>query len=276
MITDVLEVLATGAGLSIQDGGRSGWKRFGLPPGGAMDHTAAARANRLAGNAADVPVVEMLLAGARFRALGPVVLGFADLAGGRGFSVGEGEVIDFGRPRAGVWSYLAIGGGLDGERWFGSASVNVRAGLGEPLRVGSRLRGGAFESGFAFASSAKNEEPSLGDPPVFPVWKGPEWELMGGWAQQALLESIWTVSPQSDRVGYRLQADHFPTHAHSLPSAPMTAGVIQAPPGGQPIVLLRDGPTVGGYPRLALIDAAALSRFTQCAPGTNLRFRLAP
>ncbi len=276
MMTDVLEVLATGAGLTIQDGGRAGWKRFGLPPGGAMDQAAAARANRLAGNAPDAPVVEMLLAGARFRALAPVALGFADLAGGRGFSAGTGEVIDFGGSRAGVWSYLAIGGGLAAERWFGSASVNVRAGLGESLRVGNRLRGGVFESGFAFASQAKNEEPPLGEPPVFPVWKGPEWELMGGRAQQAFLESSWTVSPQSDRAGYRLHADHFPTHAHSLPSAPMAVGVIQVPPGGQPIVLLRDGPTVGGYPRLALIDGAFLSRFAQCAPATKLRFQLMP
>lgn len=267
----VLEILSPGPGITVQDAGRPGWKRFGLPPGGAMDRESAARANRLVGNQAGAQVLEMLFAGARFRALRPVMLGFASVKQSRGFSLAAGERIDFGQAHGGVWSYLAIGGGFVSERWFDSASVNARAGLGRPLRAGDRLAGAVFDAGIALASSAGEEDLFAGE---VAIWKGPEWDLLGPGIQRAFLETAWTVSPQSDRTGYRLTAENPPSHAQTMASAPMAAGVVQWPAGGQPIVLLRDGPTVGGYPRLAIIDEAALSRFTQCAPGTQLRFRL--
>ena len=143
--TPVLEVLAAGAGMTIQDLGRSGWKRFGIPPGGAMDLESARQANLLVGNNAGAPVVELLFTGAKF-----LVLSFSELAIAgaevecewptwRNFHVEPGSEISFGPLRAGVWSYLAVRGGFAAPRWFGSASANPRAGFGESVQPGARL-----------------------------------------------------------------------------------------------------------------------------------------
>jgi biotin-dependent carboxylase-like uncharacterized protein len=280
--TPVLEVLAAGAGMTIQDLGRSGWKRFGIPPGGAMDLESARQANLLVGNKAGAPVVELLFTGAKFLVLSSSELAIAgaevecEWPTWRNFHVEPGSEISFGPLRAGVWSYLAVRGGFAAPRWFGSASANPRAGFGEPVQPGARLscekRLPAEEISSRFVPELVREE--YGQAPVLRVWPGPEWDGFTEEARREFLGQTWRVSSQSDRAGYRLEGIALESRLR-MPSAPVAVGAIQIPPNGQPIVLLRDGPTVGGYPRLAILDAARVSRFTQCAPGTCVRFALA-
>ena len=279
--TPVLEVLAAGAGVSIQDFGRSGWKRFGIPPGGAMDRESASRANLLVGNDAGAPVLELLFTGAKFLALSSSELAITGAEVDcewplwRNFRVEPGSEICFGRMRAGVWSYLAVRGGFAAPRWFGSASANLRAGFGEIVQPGARLSCGsrppAEEISARFVPEFVREE--YGRTPLLRIWPGPEWESFTAEARRQFLEQRWQVAAQSDRAGYRLEGIALESRLR-MPSAPVAVGAIQVPPNGLPIVLLRDGPTVGGYPRLAIVDASAISRFTQCAPGTAVRFRL--
>jgi biotin-dependent carboxylase-like uncharacterized protein len=280
--TPVLEVLAAGAGMTIQDLGRSGWKRFGIPPGGAMDLESARQANLLVGNKAGAPVVELLFTGAKFLMLSSSELAIAgaevecEWPTWRNFHVEPGSEISFGPLRAGVWSYLAVRGGFAAPRWFGSASANPRAGFGEPVQPGARLscekRRPAEEISSRFVPELVREE--YGQTPVLRVWPGPEWDGFTEEARREFLGQTWRVSSQSDRAGYRLEGIALESRLR-MPSAPVAVGAIQIPPNGQPIVLLRDGPTVGGYPRLAILDASRVSRFTQCAPGTCVRFALA-
>jgi biotin-dependent carboxylase-like uncharacterized protein len=280
--TPVLEVLAAGAGMTIQDLGRSGWKRFGIPPGGAMDLESARQANLLVGNKAGAPVVELLFTGAKFLVLSSSELAIAgagvecEWPTWRNFHVEPGNKISFGPLRAGVWSYLAVRGGFAAPRWFGSASANPRAGFGEPVQPGARLscekRLPAEEISSRFVPELVREE--YGQTPVLRVWPGPEWDGFTEEARREFLGQTWRVSSQSDRAGYRLEGIALESRLR-MPSAPVAVGAIQIPPNGQPIVLLRDGPTVGGYPRLAILDASRVSRFTQCAPGTCVRFALA-
>ncbi|HEY6676583.1 MAG TPA: biotin-dependent carboxyltransferase family protein [Terrimicrobium sp.] len=280
--TPVLEVLAAGAGMTIQDLGRSGWKRFGIPPGGAMDLESARQANLLVGNKAGAPVVELLFTGAKFLVLSSSELAIAgaevecEWPTWRNFHVEPGSEISFGPLRAGVWSYLAVRGGFAAPRWFGSASANPRAGFGEPVQPGARLscekRLPAEEISSRFVPELVREE--YGQTPVLRVWPGPEWDGFTEEARREFLGQTWRVSSQSDRAGYRLEGIALESRLR-MPSAPVVVGAIQIPPNGQPIVLLRDGPTVGGYPRLAILDASRVSRFTQCAPGTCVRFALA-
>jgi biotin-dependent carboxylase-like uncharacterized protein len=280
--TPVLEVLAAGAGMTIQDLGRSGWKRFGIPPGGAMDLESARQANLLVGNKAGAPVVELLFTGAKFLVLSSSELAIAgaevecEWPTWRNFHVEPGSEISFGPLRAGVWSYLAVRGGFAAPRWFGSASANPRAGFGEPVQPGARLscekRLPAEEISSRFVPELVREE--YGQTPVLRVWPGPEWDGFTEEARREFLGQTWRVSSQSDRAGYRLEGIALESRLR-MPSAPVAVGAIQIPPNGQPIVLLRDGPTVGGYPRLAILDASRVSRFTQCAPGTCVRFALA-
>lgn len=281
-ISPVLEVLTTGAGASIQDLGRSGWKRFGIPPGGAMDLDSARKANLLVGNQEDAPLIELLFTGARFRILNSAELAIAGahVESGwpqwRNFDAGSGDEIAFGRLRAGVWSYLAVRGGFVAPRWFGSASVDSRAGFGEALRPRVRLACGDARQSQEISSRFVPElvRERLDRTPILPIWRGPEWDCFSEHARGLFLSEIWLVSTQSDRSGYRLEGAALESRLR-MPSAPVAVGTIQVPPNGLPIVLLRDGPTVGGYPRIAILDPAAVSRFTQCAPGTAVRFELA-
>ena len=280
--TPVLEVLAAGAGMTVQDFGRSGWKRFGIPAGGAMDLESARRANLLVGNDEGAPVLELLFTGAKFRVLNSSELAIAgtEVECGwptwRNFRAEAGSEISFGTLRAGVWSYLAVRGGFAAPRWFGSASANLRAGFGETVQPGARFscenRPPVEEISSRFVPGLVREE--YGGTPVLRIWQGPEWDGFTEEARSQFLEQTWRVSSQSDRAGYRLEGIALESRLR-MPSAPVGVGVIQVPPNGRPIVLLRDGPTVGGYPRLAILDPSVISRFTQCAPGTGVRFSVA-
>lgn len=275
-----LEILSSGSGVAIHDLGRPGWKRFGLPPGGVMDADSAILANLLVGNEPSDPLLEIALAGARLRALRrcEVAITGAEVVCShplwKSVFLEPGEELAFTGLRSGVWTYLAIAGGFKAPLWFGSASVNPRAGLGEPLGPGSKLfaRPGKRLSGIS--GRFIRETPRLAEKPMLPVWQGPEWEYFSSGERERFFQEPWTVSPQSDRSGYRLQGHPLKVGSFGMPSSPTAVGVIQVPPNGFPIVLLRDGPTVGGYPRLAILDPSAISRFTQCAPGTAVQFQL--
>jgi biotin-dependent carboxylase-like uncharacterized protein len=281
-MTLVLEVLAPGAGLAVQDVGRSGWKRFGIPPGGAMDLESARRANLLVGNDEGAPVLELLFTGAKFRALNSSELAIAgaNVECGwptwKNFRLAPGSEISFGKLHAGVWTYLAVRGGFVAPRWFGSASVNPRAGFGESIQPGERLACESVPSSEQISSRFVPElvREQYEETPVLRIWRGPEWDGFTDDGRRRLLDQTWRVSSQSDRAGYRLEGVSLDSRLR-MPSAPVAVGTIQVPPNGLPIVLLRDGPTVGGYPRLAILDPSAISRFTQCAPGTGVRFELA-
>ena len=279
-MTPVLEILSPGAGLSVQDAGRPGWKRFGLPPGGAMDAESAASANRLVGNAPESALLELTFTGARLRVLSRCEIALTGAAVQcshplwKSLFVEAGEEIAFTGLQSGVWSYLAVQGGLNVPRWFGSASVNPRASLGSFLTAGAQLTVFPGERPPGVSGRFMSEIPSWHDQPLLPVWPGPEWERFPAEEREAFLSQTWTVSTKSDRSGYRLEGQPLRVGSFSMASSPTAVGVIQLPPDGCPIVLLRDGPTVGGYPRLAILDPSAISRLTQCAPGTPLQFRL--
>jgi biotin-dependent carboxylase-like uncharacterized protein len=278
----VLEVLAPGAGAAIQDFGRRGWKRFGIPPGGAMDIVSASKANLLVGNVEGAPVLELLFTGGRFRVLSAAELAItgADVESNcprwRNFWAEAGDEIVFGQLRAGVWTYLAVQGGFSECRWFGSASVDPRAGLGETVRTGGRLHRETSQRSEGISSRfvPENVRERFDQVPVVPIWRGPEWECFAEPVRARFLSESWLVSVQSDRAGYRLEGVALESGRLRMLSAPVAVGTIQVPPSGLPIVLLRDGPTVGGYPRLGILDPASISRFTQCAPGTAVRFEL--
>lgn len=277
---EVLEILSPGAGLALQDRGRPGWKRHGLPPGGAMDADSAAQANRLVGNPDSAPVVELTYTGARLRVLQRCELALAGAGVAcshplwRSFFAEPGEELIFTDLSSGVWTYLAVQGGWDAPRWFGSASVNPRAGLGRMLTPGVRLAAQSGPRPSAISGRFAAGQPHWEDVPTLPVWPGPEWDRFSPEARSRFFQQGWRVSTQSDRSGYRLEGDPLPVGNLQIPSSPTAVGVIQVPPGGRPIVLMRDGPTVGGYPRLAILDPSAVSRFTQCAPGTSVQFQL--
>src|SRR5262245_37791321 len=139
MNLELFQVLDPGLGATVQDRGRVGWRCFGVPPGGVMDNHAAGWANRLLDNPLATPVLELLLQGARLKAVRDAWIAVtgaeveASVPKWRVCRVERGEVIRFPHNHCGVWIYLGVAGGIDAERLLGSASVYPRGHLGEPL-----------------------------------------------------------------------------------------------------------------------------------------------
>jgi len=282
---EVFEILEPGPGATLQDGGRVGWRRFGVPPGGAMDAHAAQWANRLLDNKPDAPAVEILLQGAKLKALRDTWIAVtgadagANVPAWRVARIREGDRVEFPKNHSGVWIYLAVEGGFDGERLLGSASVYARGQLGSRFVRGDVLRratSARFElpRGVAGRVVDWQERRNYESPSPLRVWRGPQWDLFGDADREQFFEQEWTVSPQSDRVGYRLTGKPLIPSGAQMISEPVLVGSIQIPTDGRPMVIMRDGPTVGGYPKLCLLDDADVSWLAQCRPGVKVRFQL--
>lgn len=272
---DVLEVISPGLLTTVQDGGRPGWRRFGVPPGGVMDRGAWHTANQLLHNTLDCPVLECLQ-GTRLRMRHETAVAVAGAWGALAWTAEAGEVIEFPASLEGVWHYLALPGGIAAERILGSASVCARAGIGAPLAKGDVVSClgnpyAALPPGVKCRHPVSAEIDFDADDPLR-VWPGPQWAQFEPAAQRSLFEQAWRLSTRSDRTGYRLEGTAILPPAGELVSEPVRVGSIQVPPNGQPVVTLHDGPTVGGYAKIAIIDPADLDRLIQTRPGRSVRF----
>lgn len=272
----LLEILHHGPLCHVQDAGRLGHRYLGIPPAGAMDTAAFRLANRLLDNAPATPVLECVQ-GARLQALVPLQLSLAGLGYARAWIAEPGERIEIGADRPGVWHYLALPGGVVAPHWLGSASVCLRAQIGTFLPHAARVASvGAPLSAWPPGIIARYPAPTVAEIGAIRLWPGPQWAQFPISTRKALCAQDWEVSIQSDRSGYRLQGVALAVPQEELLSEPVRIGAIQIPPDGQPIVCLNDGPTVGGYPKIAVIAPEDLARFVQTRPGTTLRFTMHP
>jgi antagonist of KipI len=285
MNAPVLEILHTGLSASLQDLGRPGWLRYGVPHGGAMDPHAAAWANDLLKNPPGACVLETLLHGLRLRALDDVWICATGAVEGapawRPARLSRGDEFRLAPAPCGLWSYLAVEGGIAAESYLGSSGTYPRAGFGTVLHPGDVVhRGDAprFElpRHTASVSAHWSEQRNYGNPPTIRLWPGPQLEWFSDEDIVALTQTEWKTSQHSDRVGYRLEGRRLHPAGEQLLSEPVLPGSIQVPPSGEPIVTMRDGPTVGGYPKIAMVDPASLSWLAQCRPGTPFRFTWDP
>ena len=276
----VLRVIASGAGLAIQDLGRPGFARFGVPPGGAMDPHAAAWANRLLDNPPSAPVLELCLQGQRLEVLRD---GWFAVAGSAGGTAGgsahrrrAGEVLESPPGPGGVWSYLAVPGGFAGSTVLGSVATDVRAGIGRAFVAGDRIpastsTGSAPSSAVASRRVAWDERCDHAHPPALRVWPGPQWPAFSSADRERFFATGWTVSPRCDRVGYRLDGPALVPPSSEAVSEPVVVGTVQVPADGRPIVTMPDGPTLGGYAKLGVVDRDDLARLAQCRAGQVVR-----
>ncbi|MGJ8654236.1 MAG: biotin-dependent carboxyltransferase family protein [Opitutaceae bacterium] len=279
----ILEILSTGVGLSVQDEGRVGWRRFGVPVGGAMDCHSMRAANQLLGNLDSAPVIEVMLQGAKLRVLETTWLALAGADLGCVLKPWEarlieaGTVLSFPGAEAGIFTYIAVPGGVVADQWFGSAAADARNGMGEVLKKGgvvsSRLNLPMCQTEqVARRLTVQEARREYLDTPVFGLLRGPQFKDFSESAQNALVDSEWTVSLRSDRTGFRLAGPRLEVPA-SILSEPVLPGSFQVPGNGQPIVTMVDGPTVGGYAKLAVLPAVERDRLAQCRPGTHIRFQ---
>lgn len=279
-----LEIVGIGPMSSVQDRGRFGAQRYGLTPSGAMDMLSLATANALAGNDAFAAAIELGPFGASFKAHGIVSLAFAGatrpasidgkaLQWPQSVTLRDGETLTLGFAREGLFSYLALSGGVQGEQVYGSLSVNARADLGSPyprpLQSGDRLDCAPQKE--RSPHGVKLPKPSDG---AIGIVFGPQDDEFADDVKQAFLDEEWKISPTSDRMGYRLEGPAIThLHGHNIVSDGTVLGSIQIPGNGAPIVLMPDRGTSGGYPKIATVCTADFGRFAQMKAGKPFRFK---
>lgn len=282
-MTPMLQVVSCHPGASVQDLGRGGFRRFGVASAGAMDQGALARANLLAGNPPGAAAIELALAGARLRVKGGAI-GIAVAGPGVGLAIEgrrcdpdasaiapEGCEITITPGREGVYAYLAVAGGITTPAVLGSRSLHLRSGIGgRPLHPGDILP--CAPGGLRPRRRLAPERP-WPDGPVRVV-AGPQADSFEPEVLARFMAAPWRIEPRFDRMALRLAGPPVPASGgHDIVSDGVIPGCIQIPGDGQPLVLLRDCQTTGGYPKIATVISADLDRLAQCRPGTLLRFR---
>jgi biotin-dependent carboxylase-like uncharacterized protein len=268
----MIEVLAAGPLTTVQDRGRPGWAHLGVPPSGAADPLALALGNRLVGNDAGAAGLEATLSGPRlrFRAATLVAVTGAETAAtdNQPFEIGAGEVLEPGRFLNGVRAYVSVRGGIDVEPVLGSRSTDLLSGLGPPqLREGDVLPIGREPT--TKPRFDVEPPPPLPAEPILRLLPGPR----DDWFAPNALAGAWRVSPSSNRVGIRLEGQRIERVRHEeLLSEGLVTGALQVLPSGQPILLLNDHPTTGGYPVIGVVHPDDLPLVGQLRPGQSLSF----
>ncbi|HEY6784348.1 MAG TPA: biotin-dependent carboxyltransferase family protein [Gemmatimonadales bacterium] len=265
----MITVLHAPAYCTVQDGGWQSLRRSGMPVSGAMDRWAMHAANRMVGNADDAAVFEWALTAGRLQFDRDLQVAICGPGVQISHAVRVGEELVLPRPTSGRFLYLAVAGGVDTPLILGSRATHVVAGLGHVVKTGDRIPVGGV-------STAPPKKPE-GEPPyasgVLRVVEGPQRALFADAEWNRFLGTSWTVSRVSDRMGYRLEGDvPLKAPAADLPSEAACVGAIQVPSDGMPIVLMADGPTVGGYPKIAVVITADVPILSQRLPGNDLRF----
>ncbi len=282
-----IEVIDCGPATTIQDAGRYGLQRFGVGPAGAMDRDALTLANLLVGNDPDEAAIEFAGLGGRFRvkegeirialagADAPLSVEGEPVAMHTSVTLHAGDAFSIGPSRNGMYAILAVAGGFDIEPMLGSRSLHRRSAIGG-------LDGKALQPGDTLPlrkAAPDGDDLALPDPPEtargpIRVLRGPQDDHFTQAGLETFFDSAYTLSRQADRMGYRLNG---PVIEHSdgfnIISDGIVTGAIQVPGSGEPIVLMADRQTTGGYPKIATIIGADLPRFAQLRPGDSVRFQ---
>ncbi|GAA0794503.1 biotin-dependent carboxyltransferase family protein [Marinobacterium sediminicola] len=283
-----LRVLNPGILSLVQDLGRFGYQHLGLSTGGAADEQAYLWANRLLGNAPDAAAIEICFGGLQLEAeiATRVAVTGADLQltlNGEAQDVWQtinlkpGDRLAFGYPRQGVRAYLAVQGGFRVEPTFGSVATVMREqiggldGKGSKLASGDRLPCQAHSPGRLFSVPSRFR-PNYAQPLTLRVIEGHQVELFSGDMLTRFYSQGYTISPQSDRMGVRLRGPQLHSLVDGIISEGISFGAVQVPKDGQPIILLKDRQTIGGYPKLGTVFALDAFMLAQCQPQTEVHF----
>jgi KipI family sensor histidine kinase inhibitor len=301
-----LRILNPGAQSLVEDLGRRGYGALGVSAAGALDRASLRRANRLVGNISSAAAIETVNGGLTVEAVGDQVIAVTgapttltvqspssaefeesdseareavrSVPMAAPFALLDGEILTLGPPEAGFRNYVAIRGGIAVPEVLGSRSADTMSGIGPaPLMVGQEL-----PAGDATASTA------VGSPELQPAFPGTGVTVLdvipgprADWFDQSAIESLtsqeWLVTPQSNRVGMRLDGTPLQrAREGELPSEGTMAGALQIPPAGLPVLFLADHPITGGYPVIGVVRDEHLDLAGQVPIGGRIRFRMVP
>lgn len=280
----MLEILEITGIATLQDSGRRGWNKFGVPTSGAMDWFAYQAANSLLNNLPNSAVIELGLGEITFHALRNTTIAVT----GAGYEVENyiwtfplwttfyvraGWTVRVKKTSGGNWATIAIAGGFDSPIIMNSRSAYLRGGIGSALKVGDILHSGKPTN--ELLKLAARDFPvdkfmPYSQTPTIEVIPAPQADWFTPAGIRTFYESEYTLSSSFDRMGYRLQG--LPIEkalTQELISEGMTMGSIQVPADGQPIIMMADAPTTGGYPKIANVTRVSLPLLAQCEAGMS-------
>ncbi len=272
----------------LQDVGRFGVRHLGVTQGGALDWVSMSWANKLLNNALNAAVIEVTLGGLTLLAESDCCLALAGadlgamlddraMAPWRSFFVRKGQQLRFTRPITGARAYLAAPGGFAAVDVLGSCATVAREGLGGLEGSGKALAEGdqLTYSGASFELHALPDHliPDVSDQRPLDVVLGAQIGQFSGLSLFDAFNSDWTLDSRADRMGMRLLGPELVYQGKPMISEGIPLGAIQVPPDGQPIILLNDRQTIGGYPRLGALTPLSLARLAQKLPGSVVRMK---
>ncbi len=283
----MIELLNVPSLLTVQDSGRPGYRKLGVPVSGYMDDYSVRIANYLVGNPGNAPLLEFLLSGPAMRFNASAVFAVAGdvdvklngvlIEPWTSHWAKRGDILEVGTLRSGLYGYIAFAGGVRCEPLLGSCSAYPKANLGRPLNAGDVLN-----LGYAILTGKEGRylPPELrpdysAKEKTVRVVLGPNLDHFTEEGIETFLSEAYTVTPESDRMGYRLDGpaiEHSPKGA-DIVTEPLVPGTVQVPANGKPIVMMRDAQTTGGYAKIATVVSEDLSILAQSRPGTKVRFR---
>lgn len=287
-----VRVLRAGPLALLQDAGRFGVRHLGVTQGGPADLYSWAWANALAGNRWGAAALEVTVGGLELVA--EKDLAFAIAGADLGATLDqrpvplwervvwkEGQVLRFASPVNGLRAYLSVRGGFAAEPVMGSVACVMREQLGGFDGLGSKLQTGdqltvhpaGSSNNTATQQAPSGVRPDFSLEPVLSLLPGAQIAEFSGQSLYDAFNARWQVDERADRMGVRLTGPRLDCRVRSLISEGINLGSVQVPPDGQPIALLNDRQTIGGYPRLGALTPLSASRLAQCKPGQEVRLK---
>ena len=283
------EIIRAGINTTFQDKGRSNLYHIGIPFGGAMDNRNYQLANRLVGNKLDLPVIEFAYQGPLLKyngdtinlaITGDVIFTLKkkdnEIQGNcyENYKIEDGDEIDILSTNKSVYGYLAISGEFDLKLQWGSCSVNTKANIGS--NEGKKLKNNQdiYVSKINFNQEKKQTNYFNSKVENIRVIKGTNFDYFSNEGKKIFFEKEFIVSKLSDRMGMRLEGPKIENIVNTnIKSEGLLKGVIQVPADGNPIIMLSDHGTIGGYPKIGVVASVDYDRLVQISPGSKIKFK---
>jgi biotin-dependent carboxylase-like uncharacterized protein len=288
-MTNNFEIIRAGVNTTFQDQGRSNLYHIGIPFSGAMDNRNYSLANKLTGNKLNSPVIEFAYQGPHLKYTGEkiniavtgdvvfkIIKSGTEIDGNcyESYQIESGDQINLISTNKSVYGYLAIGGGLDLKLQWNSCSINTKANIGS--NDGKKLESGQKINILNINSDQSKRKTNYINSKVenIRVIKGPNFDYFSEEGKKIFFEKEFTVSKLSDRMGMRLEGSKIENIVNTnIKSEGLIKGVIQVPADGNPIIMLSDHGTVGGYPKIGVVASVDYDRLVQISPGSKVKFK---
>jgi biotin-dependent carboxylase-like uncharacterized protein len=288
-MTNNFEIIRAGVNTTFQDQGRSNLYHIGIPFSGAMDNRNYSLANKLTANKLNSPVIEFAYQGPHLKYTGEkiniavtgdvvfkIIKSGTEIDGNcyESYQIESGDQINLISTNKSVYGYLAIGGGLDLKLQWNSCSINTKANIGS--NDGKKLENGQRINILNINSDQTKKKTNYINSKVenIRVIKGPNFDYFSEEGKKIFFEKEFTVSKLSDRMGMRLEGSKIENIVNTnIKSEGLIKGVIQVPADGNPIIMLSDHGTVGGYPKIGVVASVDYDRLVQISPGSKVKFK---